>query len=57
MDKNDLIVKQAKEIEQERCVRRGQQSEIDKLKFRIKCSEDELQKANLKVERKSQEAA
>ena len=42
MDKNDLIVKQAKDIEEERCVRRGQQAELDKLKFKVKCAEDEL---------------
>lgn len=57
MDKNDLIVKQAKEIEEERCVRRGQQAELDKLKFKVKCVNDELHKVGLKAERKSQEAA
>ena len=53
MEKNDLIVKQAKEIEEERCVRRGQQAELDKLKFKVKCAEDELQKVGLRAERKS----
>ena len=57
MERNDLVVKQAKEIEEERCVRRGQQAEIDKLKFKVKCLEDELHKAGLRAERKTQEAA
>jgi hypothetical protein len=44
LEKNDLIIKQAKEIEDERNLRRMQNTEGEKLKFRVKCLEDELQK-------------
>jgi len=44
LDKNDLIIKHAKEVEDERNIRRTLNSENEKLKFRIKCLEDDLQK-------------
>ena len=53
MERNDLLVKHAKEIEQERSERRGQQAEMDKLKFKSKCLEDELHKTGLRSERKN----
>ena len=56
MDKNDLLIKHAKEIEDERTSRRVLQTENDKLKFKVKCLEDEVHKINLKAERKTQEA-
>jgi len=42
LEKNDLIIKQAKEIEDERNIRRMLNSETEKLKFRVKCLEDDL---------------
>ena len=56
MDKNDLLIKHAKEIEEERTSRRVLQTENDKLKFKVKCLEDEVHKIGLKAERKTQEA-
>jgi len=44
LDKNELIIKQAKEIEDERNIRRTLNSDNDKLKFRVRCLEDDLQK-------------
>lgn len=56
MDKNDLLIKHAKEIEDERTTRRVLQTENDKLKFKNKCLEDDVHKQGLKAERKTQEA-
>lgn len=44
IDKNDMLIKQAREIEDERNLRRMQTTETEKLKFRVKCLEDDLQK-------------
>ena len=57
MDRNDLLVKQAKDIEEERGQRRLLAAENDKLKLKIKVVEDEVHKSNLRAERKSQEAS
>ena len=56
MEKNDLIIRHAKEIEEERTLRRLLTTENDKLKFKAKCLEDDIHKEQLKAERKSQEA-
>jgi hypothetical protein len=56
LEKNDLIIKQAKEIEDERNLRRIQNTEGEKLKFRVKCLEDDLQKQQLKADKRAQEA-
>jgi hypothetical protein len=56
MDKNDLLIKHAKEIEEERTTKRVLQTENDKLKFKAKCLEDDVHKSNLKAEKKTQEA-
>lgn len=53
MDKNDLLMKHAKEIEEERTQRRVLITENDKLKFKVKCLEDDVHKEALKAERKS----
>lgn len=53
LEKNDMIIKQAKEIEDERNLRRSMNTELEKLKFRVKCMEDDLQKAQLKAEKRS----
>jgi len=55
IDKNELIIKNAKDVEEERNHRRVFQSENDKLKFQIKCFEDDLAKLQLKCERKTHE--
>jgi hypothetical protein len=55
MEKNDLFVKDAKEIEEERNSKRVLQVENDKIKFQMKCLEDDLNKYQLKYERKAQE--
>jgi len=57
MERNDILVKQAKDIEEERGQRRLLAAENDKLKLKIKVFEDEIHKSNLRAERKSQEAA
>lgn len=44
MDKNDLLIKHAKDIEEERNVRRVMQTENDKLKFKTKCLQDDVHK-------------
>ena len=44
MEKNDLLIKHAKEIEDERTTRRVLQTENDKLKFKNKCLEDDVHK-------------
>jgi len=56
MDKNDLLIKHAKEIEEERTTKRVLQTENDKLKFKAKCLEDDVHKMSLKAEKKTQEA-
>lgn len=56
MERNDLVVKQAKEIDDERCMRRQMAAEVDKLKLKLKVSEDEAHKISMKAERKTQEA-
>ena len=56
MDKNDILIKHAKEIEEERTQRRILITENDKLKFKVKCLEDDVHKEALRAERKSQEA-
>lgn len=53
MEKNDLIIRHAKEIEEERSQRRIITTENDKLKFKVKCLEDDVHKEQLKAERKS----
>lgn len=55
MDKNELLIKNAKDVEEERNHRRVLQTENDKLKFQKKCLEDDLMKIQLKCERKAQE--
>lgn len=57
MDRNDLIVKQAKELDEERCQRRAVQAESDKLKLKVKIMEEEVHKLTLRAERKTQDAA
>ena len=56
IERNDLIITHAKEMEDERNNRRVINSENEKFKFKIKCLEDDLQKACLKAEKKVQEA-
>jgi hypothetical protein len=53
MDKNELLIKNAKDVEEERNHRRVLQTENDKLKFQKKCLEDDLMKIQLKCERKA----
>jgi hypothetical protein len=50
-----LLIKNAKDVEEERNHRRVHQSENDKLRFQIKCFEDDLSKLQLKCERKAHE--
>ncbi len=42
LERNDLVIKQAKEIEDERNIRRTLNTENDKLKFKNRCLEDDL---------------
>jgi len=56
LERNDSLVKHAKELDGERTSRRVLQAETDKLKFRVKCLEDDVHKESLKAERKSAEA-
>ena len=44
IDKNELLIKNAKDVEEERNLRRVLQTENDKLRFQIKCFEDDLSK-------------
>ena len=55
IEKNELLIKNAKDVEEERNQRRVLQSENDKLRFQSKCFEDDLSKLQLKCERKTQE--
>ena len=55
IDRNEQIIKNAKDVEEERNHRRLLQSENDKLKFQMKCMEDDLAKVQLKCERRTQE--
>lgn len=54
-EKNSLVIAHAKEIEAERNQKRLALSENEKLKFKVKNLEDDLQKYGLKMERKIQE--
>lgn len=56
LDKNDMLIMHAKEMEDERNLRRSLATECEKLKFRVKCLEDDSHKAHLKAEKRSQEA-
>lgn len=42
LEKNELIIHHVKELEEERNTRRVVNSENEKLKFRVKCLEDDL---------------
>lgn len=55
IEKNELLIKNAKDVEEERNQRRVLQSENDKLRFQSKCCEDDLSKLQQKCERKTQE--
>lgn len=44
LEKNDLIIKQAKDMEDERNIRRTLNTDTEKLRFRVKCLEDDFQK-------------
>lgn len=44
MELNEDIIRHARELEDERNQKRLQQSEIDKLSFKTKCAEDDMQK-------------
>ncbi len=55
LERNELIIQQAKEVEEERNQRRTVMSASEKLKWRVRCLEDEVQKQQLKGERKAQE--
>ena len=48
-----MLIKQAKELEDERNTRRSLATEVEKLKFRVKCLEDDLQKQALKAEKRT----
>jgi len=48
IDKNELVMKNAKDVEEERNQRRVLQTENDKLKFQIKCVQDDLNQIQLK---------
>ena len=56
LDRNDIIIRQAKDMEEERNSKRTLSTECDKLRFKLKCVEEDLLKAGLKAEKKSQEA-
>ena len=56
MERNDLIVRQAKELDDERCQRRTVNAECDKLKLKVKIMEEEVHKLTLRAERKTQDA-
>lgn len=56
IERNDVIIGHAKELEEERNNRRMLNSENEKFKFKIRCLEDDLQKACLKAEKKVQES-
>lgn len=53
MERNDLVVKQAKELDDERCQRRQVTAECDKLKLKCKLMEEEVHKLGLRAERKT----
>ena len=55
IEKNELLIKNAKEVEEERNHRRVIQTENDKLKFQIQCLKDDSANIKLKCERKTQE--
>ena len=44
IDRNELLIKNAKDVEEERNHRRVLQSENDKLRFQVKCFEDDISK-------------
>lgn len=52
LEKNDMIIRQAKEVEEERNQKRTLFTEVEKLKFKIKCLEDDLTKQTLKAEKR-----
>jgi hypothetical protein len=53
LEKNDMLIKHAKEMEDERNLRRSLATECEKLKFRVKCLEDDAHKAHLKAEKRA----
>ena len=50
---DQLASQAAKEIEDERNLRRMQNTESEKLKFRVKCLEDDLQKQQMKADKRA----
>jgi hypothetical protein len=55
MELNEEMIRHARELEDERNQKRLLQSENDKVSFKSKCTEDEMQKIRLKTEKKAQE--
>lgn len=55
LEKNEGLIKHAKELEDERNIRRTLNTDNEKLKFKVRTLEDDLQKQTLKVEKKVQE--
>ena len=55
LEKNEGVIKHAKELEDERNIRRTLNTDNEKLKFKVRTLEDDLQKQTLKVEKKVQE--
>ena len=44
IEKNDMVIQAAKAVEEERNIRRSMATECEKLRFRVKCMEEEVVK-------------
>ena len=55
LEKNETFVQFTKELEEERSSKRQIQSELERNDFKTKCMQDDVQKMQLKLEKKQAE--
>ena len=55
MEKNEQFVQLTKDLEEERGAKRNTQSEIERNDFKMKCMSEDVQKMQLKLEKKQAE--
>ena len=55
MEKNEFFVQNTKELEDEKSAKRTLQSELERNDFKVKCMQEDVQKMQLKMEKKQAE--
>lgn len=55
LEKNEMFVQFTKDLEEERSLKRSTQSELERNDFKTKCMQEDVQKMQLKLEKKQAE--